>query len=101
MYRARLELIDPDACRHLDEALTGWGETWVAPRVVTFDLEDWLTPSQAADLVSSSAANIRRLRLAGRLTGRFRNGRWQYQAKEVMRIISEKRSRKSIDKDGA
>lgn len=94
-YRFQLEKLDPDICHDLDKQFEAWGQSWMVPKYVTYDLDDWLEPAQAAEVALTSTANLRRLRLAGRLHGRRgADGKWRYQAREVLRVMSVTRSRR-------
>jgi hypothetical protein len=76
--------------------LTAWGQPWVAPAPTTYGLDDMLTPREAADIAATSTANLRRLRKLGRLTGvQEESGRWLYRARDVLRVISVTRQRKT------
>lgn len=94
-YRARLEKIDPAGCDELDRLFSSWGERWMLSRPVTYDLDDWLEPAQAAEIALTTTANLRRLRIAGKLHGMLgTDGKWRYQAREILRVISSTRSRR-------
>lgn len=94
-YRAKLQELDAGAVEALDSQFIHCGQTWVAQRVVTYDLDDWLTPAQAAEIAATSTANLRRLRRDKKLRGRLgTDGIWRYQAREVMSVISATRKRK-------
>jgi hypothetical protein len=96
-YRAALEDADPAACHRLDTLAKGWGETWVAPAVVTYDLDDWLTPAEAAELAAVSTATLRTWRHRGRLTGRQGDdGTWLYLAHAVLALATETRHRRPL-----
>jgi hypothetical protein len=93
-YRAALADTDPGACDQLDERARTWGETWIVPAVITHDLDDWLTPTQAADLACVDPAHLRTWRHRGRLTGRQRpDGGWEYQARDILELLTNRRRR--------
>lgn len=92
MYRARLRALDVAACDEADATAAMFGEDWAVPRVVTVEDDDLLRPSDAADFLCTSTANIRRLRLAGRLKGIETNDGWRYQVAEL-RALQQKRQR--------
>lgn len=87
-YRARLAELDEPACTALDELCRQWGQGWAVVHLLTFDWEDWLTPRQAAELASVQVRHIAKLRRNGRLNGRRNEGRWEYQAGEVLAALS-------------
>lgn len=93
MYRARLRALNPDACDEADTTARQFGETWVVPKVVTAHDEDELDPADAADFLCTSTANIRRLRLAGRLNGESTSAGWRYKVSEL-RNLQQARPRK-------
>ncbi len=86
MYRAHLRALNPDACDQADATAHQFGETWVAPKVVTAHDEDLLDPADAADYLCTSTANIRRLRLAGRLNGHHTDCGWRYQVADLKKL---------------
>lgn len=92
-YRAALERADPAACAAIDQQMTRWGQTWVAPRPELHDLDDWIGPADAADLAAVDTAQLRVWRHRGRLTGRKVNGRWEYRVRDVLALISTVRHR--------
>jgi hypothetical protein len=93
-YRARLDLLRPDACEDLDRKFMAMGETWIAPRVITVGMDEWLTPEQAADLGGVGLPTLRAWRSRGRLIG-YRNvhGDWQYRAADILALITNTRTR--------
>jgi len=97
-YREVVARLDPDACAELDERLAGWGETWLAPRIVTYDLDDWLSAAQAADVAAVSVACLRQWRGRDRLRGRQVGGRWEYRARDVLTLAAEVRRRGGSEK---
>lgn len=90
-YRAKLTECDPQGCEELDRQFLTWGQGWMLGGLEVWDLDDWLLPGQAAFLAATTTANLRRLRLAGKLHGEMVNGLWRYQAREVIRVISATR----------
>lgn len=93
-YRARLAEVDEAGCALLDEQMVKWGQGWVVVRLFTFDLDDWLSASDAAELACVQVRQIARLRRLGRLHGRRVGKRWQYQAREVLAVSTQTRSRR-------
>lgn len=93
-YRARLDAIAPDQVADLDATFSDWGERWIAPRLTMFDLDDLLTPGQAADLGGVDTATVRVWRARGRIVGhRDHDGSWRYLARDVVALISAPRTR--------
>lgn len=70
-----------------------WGEAWVAPRVVTYDLNDMLSPSEAADVAAVGVATIRQWRARGLLTGTHASDGWRYRARDVLAVVADLRRR--------
>jgi hypothetical protein len=99
-YRARLAESDPDACAALDKRLTLWGQGWAVSKLVTFSLDDWLNPRQAAEVASIEVHSIAQLRRSGRLPGRWRNGTWEYRYRDVLALSTVKRHRKRRKREG-
>ena len=93
-YRARLAEVDEASCALLDEQMVKWGQGWVVVRLFTFDLDDWLSARDAAELACVQVRQIARLRRLGRLHGRRVGKRWQYQAREVLAVSTHARSRR-------
>lgn len=92
-YRARLHLADPQQCADLDATMRGWGQTWAVPTVVTYDLDDWLSVAQAAEVGAVSPAMLRVWRHRGRIIGRQQGRVWFYQARDVVALAAEPRHR--------
>ena len=86
MYRARLRALNEEACDQADAAAQQFGETWVVPKVVTAHDDDLLDPADAADFLCTSTANIRRLRLAGRLNGHDTDSGWKYKGADLRNL---------------
>ncbi len=93
-YREHLLRVDPDLCATLDDQMTSFGETWLAPRILRYDLDDWLSPREAADIAGVSVACVRQWRARGRLTGRHTAKGWRYRARDVLVLSGEVRRRK-------
>lgn len=93
-YRARLERLAPEECAHLDAIFASWGQSWVAPRVVTHDDGAEVTAVDAADLLAVDLPTIRQLRLRGRLAGRIGpDGMYLYKVSDLQAVIQHTRSR--------
>ncbi len=90
MYRALLHTARPDLCDQADAIAQQFGETWVVPKVVTAADDDLLDPSDAADFLCTSTANIRRLRLAGRLNGHDTDSGWRYKVADLRNLQNER-----------
>jgi hypothetical protein len=74
-----------------------WGETWLAPRVLRYGLDDLLSPSEAADIAAVSVATLRQLRRRGRLTGKQTAEGWRYRARDVLQLAAQQRRRPGVD----
>lgn len=93
-YRAALQTANPAACTDLDNLAQRWGETWLAPTPARHNLDDWLSPADAADLAAVTTNTLRQWRHRGRLTGRQQpDGTWQYQGREILALLAERRRR--------
>ncbi|GAA4439485.1 helix-turn-helix domain-containing protein [Phytohabitans houttuyneae] len=86
MYRARLRALDVPACDEADATARMFGEDWAVPQLVTVEDDDVLRPSEAADFLCTSTANVRRLRLAGRLKGIETNEGWRYRVADLREL---------------
>ncbi len=95
MYRAALGLANPDMQQQCDDTAVGFGETWVAPRQVIYDDNDWLKPADAADFLCVSTAALAMLRTRGRITGRWdeAKGMWRYRVADL-RVAQGRRTRR-------
>lgn len=92
-YRAALHDADPGMCGVIDQQMARWGQAWVAPSPEQHDLDDWVGPTEAADLAAVDPAQLRVWRHRGRITGRQRDGRWEYRVRDVMALIAGVRHR--------
>jgi hypothetical protein len=89
-----LEDAQPEWAAQLDRTFVSWGERWVVPQLTMFDLDDWLTPAEAAELGGVDTATVRMWRARGRLDGHLNsNGDWRYRAGDVIALISAPRAR--------
>ena len=93
-YRHRLFEADRAGCDKLDVKIAEWGEMWAVPRLVTVDEHSVLGPAGAAEYLGVSTAEIRRLRLAGRLVGERVRGRWRYRVSDLHQLSVAVRRRK-------
>lgn len=59
-YRNELHRFAPEHCERMDKAARDLGQGWVAPELVRFDLNDWITVRQAADYLIVSESTIRK-----------------------------------------
>lgn len=101
-YRAALDKVDHGTCAQIDAACIGWGESWVAPRLLTYDLDDMLTPRHAAEVAHVSLSALRDLRRRGRLVGvKDDRGVWRYRARDVLAVISATRRRRGVGNTAA
>lgn len=92
-YREHLAVADPARCAELDAACEAWGQTWIAPRTLRYDLDDWLRPADAADIAAVSVATLRKMRTRGRLVGRRTSEGWRYRARDVLALATGVRTR--------
>lgn len=93
MYRAHLRSLNRELCDQVDATACRYGETWVVPQLVTVTSDQLLTPAQAADWLMCSTANIRRLRLAGRLPGVKTRDGWRYKLADLQQLQEQTRRR--------
>lgn len=94
-YRAALNDADPQRCTVLDNQIRGYGETWATPTPDLHDLDDWLTPAQAADAAAITTNAIRLWRTRGRLPARQRtDGTWEYQLRDILAVLTATRRRR-------
>jgi hypothetical protein len=100
-YRARLAREAPDACAELDAQMVRLGQTWAVPRLLHFDLDDLLSPAQAAELAAVQPDTIGQLRRAGRLPGTLVDGVWYYLARDVLALSTHTRRRRTSGTGGA
>ena len=94
-YRARLLMLNPAACEALDAQMRNMGQRWVAPTIQAHRMDDWVPPRVAAELAAVELATLREWRRRGRLTGRKRDGRWEYQVRDVLALSTATRRRGS------
>lgn len=94
-YRQHLYDADPATCATLDARCLDWGEGWVAPSTLRYDLDDWLSVADAADIAAVQPATLRTWRKRGRLTGRHGTDGWRYRARDVLALASQVRRRKA------
>ncbi len=95
-YRARLMLVDPEGMAELDALCERWGETWAMPRLCRWDEDDWLSVADAAEFICVQPDSIHKMRLRGRLTGKYEGGRWLYRAGDLVGVISATRHRQRL-----
>lgn len=58
-YRAELHRLAPELCARLDDACRRLGQPWITPQRVQFDMDDWITLAQAAELVGRTPRAVR------------------------------------------
>lgn len=92
-YRAALRVQMPALCDQLDDMMTGYGEGWVAPAVITVDEDQWLTPGEAADLACVKVPAIGQMRRRGVLAGTETPDGWRYRYRDVLHAMTGTRSR--------
>ncbi len=93
-YRDALGEVSADAMAAVDARMLNLGQTWVLPRVLRFDLDDWLGVRDAADLAQVEPDTIGAARRRGRLSGRKVDGRWEYRARDVLALSANPRTRR-------
>lgn len=94
-YRERLSEVDPDACAQVDQRMLRMGQGWAVVRIQHFDLDDWVSAREAAELASVQVRQIAAWRRNGRLPGRPSGRSWQYQVRDVLGLSTGPRRRKS------
>lgn len=57
-YQAALRRHMPELCARIDEHMVGVGQTWVVPRIAQYELDELLTPRQAADYCGIRPATL-------------------------------------------
>lgn len=87
-YRAALLTADPVSCDTLDRRMRGWGQGWAVVRLYHYEMTDWITPAQAAELGSVNRRTVAAWRRHGRLRGRRGAGGWEYLAGDVLLALS-------------
>jgi hypothetical protein len=99
-YRAKLQTVDPASCREVDKQMFGYGQNWVAPRLLAYGLDDWLSVAEACEIASILPATLRIWRSRNRIVGRVKGGKWHYLARDVLALAAEPRERKpTVDVD--
>lgn len=58
-YRSALERVAPELCQQLDEAARRLGQRWVTPELIRFELDDYITLAEAAELVYRTTRAVR------------------------------------------
>lgn len=88
MYRARLRALSLDACDDCDRTAVGFGEKWVAPRLVHYNDDDLLRPADAADYLCITTTALGLLRARGRLEGVYDEAKrmWRYRFAELLKV---------------
>jgi excisionase family DNA binding protein len=80
-YRSALQLVDPVGCQRLDEQMIRFGQRWVAPTVVVYGDDDWLTAEQVADYAGVRLSTAYEWRTRGLPSVRTNEGvRFQFAA---------------------
>jgi len=92
-YRSALEQAAPALCYTLDGQMRALGQTWIVPERMMFDPDEWLSPSQAADLACVEIPTIRQMRHRKVIKGRHNGKHWEYQVKEIMAAFARPRGR--------
>lgn len=95
-YRAHLHQRDPDLVAAIDDRMSRWGQGWITADPDLVDLDEWVDPRRAAELLSVRMSQIAALRRTGRLPGRpkGRGGRlWEYRIRDVLALSADPRAR--------
>lgn len=103
-YRARLLVADSEACAGLDTLMRRWGQSWAVPSAASHDLDDWVPPSDAAEIAAVGEATLRQWRLRRRIAGRRGRGpdgrlRWEYRVGDLLALSTSTRTRRRDDDD--
>lgn len=82
----------------LDQRFSDWGEEWHAELPVTYEADDYITGRQAAPLLNINANTVGRLRIAGRIKGKWdptvgSRGGWTYLVADVWELSTKLRGR--------
>lgn len=82
----------------LDKRFRDWGEQWHAEVPVTYEEDDWISGKEAAPLISITPDSLGRLRIDGRIKGKWdpnigSRGGWTYRVGDVWKLSTEKRGR--------
>lgn len=95
-YRAYLHQRDPDVVARIDEQMSRWGQGWVTVDPDVTDLDEWVSPRRAAELLSVRVSQVAALRRSGRLPARpiGRSGRlWEFRIRDVLALNTNPRTR--------
>lgn len=93
-YRARLAEVDPEGCAVIDKRVERWGQGWAVVRLQTFELDQWISVKDAAELASVQVRQIAAWRRMGRLRGRRAGNTWEYLVRDVLSLSTTPRSRR-------
>ena len=85
----------------LDKRFRDWGERWVGEKPATYDLDDWVPTTEAADLIQISTGALSRARVRGRIKGEWRGQRfgYWYQVRDVYALSETVRGRDRASTD--
>lgn len=92
LHKKIVELEGPDA---LDQRFYQWGEDWHAEIRVTYEADDYITAREAAPLLNINQNTIGRLRIDGRIKGRFDKDirGYRYKVADIWELASKLRGR--------
>jgi excisionase family DNA binding protein len=95
-YRDALQQADPAAVVDLDKQLIDdYGQTWLAPTALTLDLDDWITISEAAELVGLTKGAVYQWLHRRQLKGRKGpDKRLRVQAVDVLAVNRQQRQQR-------
>jgi hypothetical protein len=97
--QARLAELDPehadkDAVADLDQRFRQWGERWPAP-VRHYEMDEWVTAKEAADIAGIAPGTIGSLRVRGRIDARLVDGKtFLYRVRDVHELAGKVRGRR-------
>lgn len=97
-YREALGQRAPDLVAEMDERFVRWGERWHNAAVaVDLSDDDWVSTEEAAALIQISRGSMSRLRVEGRIKGRYRKGErgFEFRVGDVYKLSTELRGRGS------
>lgn len=103
-YRTALEAADPDRCAALDDRMRAWNQQWILPRERRYDLDEWVSAADAADIAGIGMSALRNARHRGRIVGRQHGPKdWRYRVGDILKLGANRRTRekKQLDIEGS
>lgn len=106
VYRTHLHTANREVCDRIDEAMRHIGQTWILPKVVTYELDALVSASEAAAVAGVGVETVRQWRKRGYVArdgsrrhlivrGLSEKGSPMFNVGEVLEVIATTRSRKS------